>query len=95
MRSLKDVYPEFAKSVDFYAVNTNPAEGIESLVEFAEKEGYPWQVAQPSQGDLARLNVRVQSTKVAFGSDGVIVYRDGFGGGDVGKWREVLDELGG
>ncbi len=71
MRSLKDIHPEFADGVDFYVVNIDPSEKLESLAEFAENQGYPWPVAQPAEGVIARLDITMQSTKVAFGTQTV------------------------
>ena len=93
LRSLKNVYPEFANSVDFYVVNIDPTEDIQSLEEFGKNQGYPWPVTQPDEGMIVRLDIIMQSTKVAIDADGVIVYREGFGRGDLQKWREVFSEL--
>ena len=59
------------------------------------KNGYPWPVAiavNESQA-LADLNVAYQSTKIAFNSQGVITYREGFGGGSADVWRQVFSDL--
>ncbi len=93
MRSLKSVYPEFANEVDFYAVNVDPTDKLESLIKFAEREGYEWQVAQPDASMLADFGITYQSTKVAIGGDGIITYRAGFGRGDADEWRRVMAEL--
>jgi hypothetical protein len=34
-----------------------------------------------------------QSTKIAIDGNGVITYRDGFGRGDLNKWRNTLEDL--
>ncbi len=93
MRSLRDLWPQYADSVAFYAVNTNPTEGIESLVEFAEEEGYPWPIAQPDAGVIPNLRIAIQSSKIAMDGDGTIVYREGMGRGDVEEWRELFERL--
>jgi hypothetical protein len=36
-----------------------------------------------------------QSTKIAIDGNGVITYRDGFGRGDLDKWRKALEHLAG
>ena len=93
MQSLKSVYPEFAESVAFYAVNIDPSDNLESIAEFGKSNGYPWPMAQP-EGDMLRsFRITKQSTKVAFGADGVIVYRAGFGAGSNDEWREVFRQL--
>ncbi len=95
MRSLKNIYPEYADKVDFYAVNVDPTDTFQSLEAFGEREGYPWPIVQPGKGTLANFKVTYQSTKVAFGADGVIVYRAGFGDGDASEWRTVFEDLSG
>ena len=95
MRSLKEIYPQYADRVDFYAVNVDPTESFRSLEAFGDRNGYPWRIVQPGGGDLARYKVTYQSTKVAFGADGVIVYRAGFGDGDANEWRALFEDLSG
>ena len=95
MQSLKDIYPEFAGRVDFYVVNQNGADTIEDVVKFGEDRGWTFPAAQPGQGMLSSLRVTQQSIKIAFGGDGVIVYRDGFSGGNAGNWTQVFQDLGG
>ena len=93
MRSLKEIYPQYADKVDFYAVNYDATESFQSLEAFGEREGYPWRIVQPGRGDVARYRVTYQSAKVAFGADGVIVYRAGFGGGNANEWRALFEDL--
>ncbi len=93
---MKDVYPEYAEQVNFYAVGTfsKAIESIEKLESYRVKRGHPWPVANPASSQiLADLNVTIQSTKIAFDSRGVIIYRDGFGKGDPATWRQVFMEL--
>ena len=44
---------------------------------------------------LSSLDVTYQSTKVAIDENGVIIYRERMGGGDVDTWREVFEKLSG
>ncbi|SVC80817.1 uncharacterized protein METZ01_LOCUS333671, partial [marine metagenome] len=43
---MKDVYPEFADNVDFYAIGQSPFESIDLLESYRIKESYPWPVAE-------------------------------------------------
>ena len=95
MRSLKDIYPEFSESVDFYAVNVDASDSLKSAAQFGQNQGWTFPVAHPSDGMLRDFRVTKQSTKVAFDGSGVITYRDGFGGGNADTWRQVLQDLGG
>ncbi len=93
---MKEVYPEYAEQVNFYAVGTfsKAIESIEKLERYRQQRGHPWPVANPASNQvLADLNVTIQSTKIAFDSRGVITYRDGFGNGDPAVWRQVFMEL--
>jgi thiol-disulfide isomerase/thioredoxin len=93
LQRMKEVYPDFAGSVDFYAVGSDPTEALERLESFRQGQGHPWPVATV-QGTLLRdLEVLVQSTKVAINSEGVIVYRSGYGQGGPEEWRRVFAGL--
>ena len=93
---MKSVYPQYADEVNFYAVAVSSSfDSLNRLESNREKNGYPWPVAiavNESQ-TLADLNVSKQSTKIAFDSNGVITYRDGFGGGGSDVWTQVFMEL--
>ena len=96
MRRLKDIYPEYAEAVDFYAIGTfsKRIESLETLESYRQKQGHPWPVANPTDGAILQtLGVTVQSTKIAFDGNGVITYRDGFGDGDPEVWRQVFADL--
>ena len=74
-------------------VNVNPVDSLGEVIQFGENQGWTFPAAEPSRGMLADLGIRQQSIKLAIGADGVITYRDGFGGGDDRKWRQVLEDL--
>jgi len=92
---MKELYPEFADRVAFFAVNIDPTESLPDLEKYREEQQYPWPVTEPSAGMLSDFRVLQQSTKVAFDSLGVITYRDGYGDGDVDTWRGVFQGLAG
>ncbi len=93
MRRLKDLYPDYADQVAFYAVGTDPTEDLPRMEEYRQQQGYPWPVAEPVGSMLRDFQVVVQSTKIAFDSQGMILYREGYGQGDVDTWRRVFREL--
>ena len=93
LRRMKEIWPDYADKVAFYAVGTDPSERIDKLEEYSVRQGYPWPVAQAGEGMLAAFRVVQQSTKIAFDSNGTIVYRDGYGYGDDETWRRVFEEL--
>ena len=93
MRRFKDIYPDYADRVAFYAVGSDPTEGLQRLESYREQQGYPWPVAEPVGTMLRDLRVLQQSTKIALDSRGVIIYREGYGRGDPDTWRQVFQEL--
>ena len=79
--------------MDFYAVNYDLSESLASAVAYGQSQDWTFPVAQPNREMLRDFNLTYHSTKVAFGKDGVIVYRDGFGGGNIEVWTQVLEDL--
>ena len=90
---MKEIWPDYAGDVPFYAINIDPTDSFENIEAYREKQGYPWPVAQPGAGMLASFKVTSQSTKIAIGSDGVIIYRDGYGKGSDETWIQVFKDL--
>jgi thiol-disulfide isomerase/thioredoxin len=95
LKKLKTAYSDYKAKVEFYVVSIDPTETIQELEAYRIQEGQEWVMATAGQGMLAILGIRSQSSKIAFGADGVIVYRDGFADGDISKWTEVLQEISG
>ncbi|MBC8281010.1 MAG: hypothetical protein H8E48_09515 [Chloroflexi bacterium] len=90
---MKEIYPEFADEVDFYAIGQSQFESIEKLESYAQKEGYPWPVAEIDARILKELKVLQQSTKIALSHQGIIAYRAGYADGGADKWRQVFTDL--
>ncbi len=90
---MKTIYPEYQNGVAFYVVGTDPGETVEKLDAFAQRNAYPWPMAVAQGSMLRDLNILVQSSKIAFDSNGVQVYRDGYGGGGAKEWRAVFEQL--
>ena len=77
----------------FYAVGTDPFEGLDKLAEYKEHQGYTWPVSTAPVGMLPDYNITVQSTKVAIDSDGIITFREGYGVKSSDIWRQLLESL--
>ena len=90
---MKDVYPEFADKVDFYAIGQDPSESLEKLEAYRKSQGYPWPVAEIDPRVLKDLRVLQQSTKIALDHRGIITYRAGYGSGGASVWRQVFNDL--
>ncbi len=89
---MKDIYPEFADQVAFYAVGQDPTESLELMETYRVQQGYPWPVAETDPSTLVNLRVLQESTKIAVAPNGVITYRQAHGG-DPDTWRAVLRQL--
>ena len=90
---MKEVYPEFADSVDFYAVGQDPSESLNKMERYRQEQGYPWPVAKTDTSTLKKLRVLQTSMKLAVDDRGIIAYRAGHGGGDPETWRAVFTQL--
>ena len=57
---MKDIYPEYAENVDFYAVAVSKSfDNLDRLEAHRERNGYPWPVAnaadeEPDPGRVER-----------------------------------------
>ncbi len=92
---MKDIYPQYAGDVDFYAIGVHPGivEDITTLETYRAERDHPWPVATAPAQVMADLGVTIQSTKIAFDREGMITYREGMGQGDDQEWRRVFTEL--
>lgn len=90
---MKDVYPEFADQVAFYAVGQDPGESLELMEQYRRQQGYPWPIAKTDSQTLVDLRVLQSSTKIAFDRNGVIAYRAAHGGGGPKIWRQVFEDI--
>ena len=93
MRTLKDVYPDYADRVEFIGVGTDPGESAADVRRFSNAQGYPWDMApwEPSIG--ADYRILSQSSKVAINGNGVITYRSGYGSLSSRDWRNIFEDL--
>jgi len=95
LTELKEIYPEFTDDVVFISIGVDPTESMSELVKYKDQNGHPRPVAKPLDQMIADLKVTSQSTKIAFNSDGIITYRDGYGKGNReiwAKWMENQEE---
>ena len=85
--------PKYTENIALYLVGSDPSQTVDLLEKDRQKQGYPWPVAGIGSSGLRNLHVLQQSTKIAIDGDGVITYRDGYGRGDLDKWRNALEDL--
>ena len=92
-RLLQGIYPDYGDRVTFlalsYAANLELGHGERVW----KQENWPWLIGEP-MGTMARdYRITISSTKIAFDSRGVIIYRAGFGEGGDDKFRQVFKQL--
>ena len=95
MRNLKGIYDDYRDRVTILGIGTDPTEGVRHVRQYADQQGYPWEMAPYVADVLPSYRVTSQSSKVVINGDGVITFRDGYGSLSTRKWREVLDEVAG
>ncbi len=95
MRTLKSIYPDYEGRVTILGVEQDPTESASKIREYAEKNGYPWEMATFDADIVLEYRILQQASKVAINANGVITYRGGKGNLSSSKWREVLDEVAG
>ena len=89
---LKDIYPEYQDSVDFYAVNIDMGDDLDSIVRFRNEHDHPWPVAQASAAMPRQYNITRIPRQIVIDENGVIVFRGG-GAETEETWRRVFQEL--
>ena len=90
---MKHIYPDYADRVTFLALSYAPTLDLGHGGEVWEQENWPWLIGEPL-GTMARdYRIVISSTKIAFDSRGVIIYRAGFGEGDDEEFRQVFNKL--
>ena len=90
---MKDVWPEFADKVHFYAIGQSRFESIDQLESDRKKERYPWPISAIETDVLKDLRVLQQSTKIALDHQGIIAYRENYARGGAEEWRELFNDL--
>ena len=92
MRTLKDIYPEYAGKAEILVIGIDPLEDRRDLDQFRQEQGYPFPVFDTNAELVKALDVRIRSTKFAVDENGVILRREGYGGVSVDDWRQWLND---
>ena len=75
-------------------VDTDPTESASYIRDYAERSGFPWLMAPTHLDVVVGYGVRSQSTKIGIGSDGVVLFRGGYGTRSAQQWAAWMEELG-
>lgn len=65
------------------------------LRRYHAEQGYPWPAAVGNRETIEAYNVISTSIKYSMDSNGVILWRKGYGVGSAAEWDEVLRTLAG
>ena len=93
MQTAKNVYTDYQDEVAFIAVDVDPSESEETIVSYAERQGYPWEMAVHHGDVMSTFGIRSQPSKVFIDGDGVITLRQLSRTMGEGNWREALDAV--
>ncbi len=92
-RRLQAIYPDYADRVTFLALSYASDLELSHDDRVWNQETWPWRIGEPL-GTMARdYRITISSTKIAFDSRGVIIYRAGFGESDDEEFRRVFAKL--
>ena len=94
MRNLKDVYGDYEDQVAVLAISAGPFDDERSIRRYAERQGYPWDMAESDARLSREYGINNHASAVVINGSGVITYRKGYPSRVSGnEWREVLDEV--
>ena len=91
---LKDIYPDYQDSVDFYVVGI-AGEPLSELVKFKEEQNYPWPIAKAPPRLAPDYNIRQTSSKVAIDGNGLIIFSESYSVEARDTWVRLFQELSG
>ena len=90
---MKALYPDFKDDVVLVAVGFGSSQDIEYLAAYQDQREILWTFAEGPDSMARTFDVRVQSTKLGIGADGVISFKEGYGTRSPNKWAERLTSL--
>ena len=93
MQTAKSVYPDYQDEVGFIAVGIDPSETTDTIISYAERQGYPWEMAVHHGDVQSAFGISRQPSKVIIDGDGVITFRAAGRSNNADQWREALDAV--
>ena len=90
---MTSVYPEFADDVALVAVGFGSSETAAKLNAQKNARGYPGLFTEGPDRMVRDFGVRSQSTKLGIGSDGIVLWKKGYGVSSGGDWADRLRAL--
>ena len=94
MQSLKGLYEDYEDRVVVLAIAAGPFDDERSIRRYAERQGYPWDMAESDARLSNEYGINSHASAVVINGSGVITYRKGYPNGlSRGEWQDVLDEV--
>ena len=93
MQTVKSVYADYEDEVAFIAVGVDPSESADTIISYAERQGYPWEMAIHHGDVMTTFGIRSQPSKVIIDGDGIITLRQLSRTQNADNWREALDAV--
>ena len=75
------------------SISIDPFESLEKIEAFRERQGYSWPVTKPKSDFFEDYRILMRATKVAVDTDGVIIWREGYGATSSNEWHQVFQDL--
>ncbi|MCZ6615126.1 MAG: hypothetical protein O7F09_01690 [Chloroflexi bacterium] len=74
-------------------IGIDPFESLEEIETFRESHGYPWPMTNAESDFFRDYNILVRATKVGVDTNGVIIWREGYGTTSSNEWHQVFQDL--
>ena len=79
--------------MEIIAAGFGSSEDIDKLGKYQDDNDIPWIFVEGPDGMAREFGVRVQSTKLGIGADGVVVFEGGYGSKSAETWTDLLTSL--
>ncbi len=94
MQGLKGLYGDYEDQVAVLAIAAGPFDDERSIRRYAERQGYPWDMAESDARLSNEYGINTHASAVVINGNGVITYRKSYPSSISGsEWQEVLDEV--
>ena len=74
-------------------MNIDAVASVEEILAYADRLELTFPIGYPGGRMVADFKIKRQSSKVALTPDGIVLYRDSYGGGSLAQYEQVLMDL--
>ena len=93
MAQLRNVHPEYADRVNVLAVNVDPGESAEKILNYKNSEGFTWPMTTADTDMLRAYGVTGQASYASVDSNSIIIDGVSSASNNADDWRKVFDGL--